>query len=132
MCTKAALRKLMKSHDCYSQAYKKYVSMNQASSFIAAQKLLSFAGFLRYITFQIFLQNYILNYRNIYMHFLLNPLSASSSLSLSPYSSISLSLFFSHPTSSLMLILSFPSFFCSRSFPLCSLSLSPPLSQFSP
>ena len=46
-CTNAELHKLMKMHDSYYQAYKKYSAMNKSSEFVAGYKLLSFAGFLR-------------------------------------------------------------------------------------
>lgn len=111
--------------------------MNQASSFIAAQKLLSFAGFLRYITFQIFLQNYniILNYRNIYVHFLLNPLCFLFTLTLSIFFYFSVSLFLSplflsyaHSLSPFIFLLTILPTLFSLSL---SCSLSPSLTVFS-
>ena len=52
-CSTETLQGLMRTHDSYHCAYKKYLAKNKAAHYVAGRKLFSFAGFLRYICMQL-------------------------------------------------------------------------------
>ena len=47
-CQEITLQKLMQFHDSYHHAYKMYIARNKSAHYVASQKLLSLAGFIRY------------------------------------------------------------------------------------